>query len=430
MSSLPRRVDTVVVGAGQAGLTMSWYLQQAGRDHVILERGSSLGGGWQDRWDAFRLVGPNWTASFPGAPYDGEEPDGFMPRDEIAGRVARYAATIGAPVILDAGVSRLARTGAGDGFEVETAQGTLRAREVVIATGGFHRPRVPAIAAGLPARVLSLHAHDYSHPADLPAGAILVVGSGQTGAQLVEELLTAGRDVFLSVGSSGRVPRRYRGRDLFYWLWLMAERGAELGVKLPTVDELPDPSRRLAGNPHLSGHGGGHETDLRRFGLAGTTLLGRIAGIDGERISLAGDLRANLASADRFFAEKFQEACDKIIRAAGLDCPPAEESAPTEYEPQVIETLDLRAKGIGAVLWTTGYAQDFAWIDLPITDEWGFVRQRHGVSEVSGLFLLGSLWQVDQTSATLVGLPRDARLLAARMGLLRDGAESGSGEPA
>ena len=150
MTSLPRRIDTAVVGAGQAGLTMSWYLRRAGRDHVILERGSSLGGGWQDRWDAFRLVGPNWTASFPGAPYDGDEPDGFMPRDEIAGRVARYAATIGAPVILEAGVSRLALTAAGDGFEVETSQGALRAREIVIATGGFHRPRVPAIAAGLP----------------------------------------------------------------------------------------------------------------------------------------------------------------------------------------------------------------------------------------------------------------------------------------
>src|SRR3990170_1916581 len=187
MTSLPRRVDTAVIGAGQAGLAMSWYLREDDRDHVVLERRPTLGGGWQDRWEAFRLVSPNWTASFPGMPYDGDDPDGYMPRDEIAGRVARYAAAIGAPVVIEAGVDR------------------LRAR----ATGGFHRSNMPALGASLPARVRNLHSSAYRRPTDLPPGAVLIVGSAQTGVQLVEELRDAGREVYLCVGSAGRFPRCY-----------------------------------------------------------------------------------------------------------------------------------------------------------------------------------------------------------------------------
>jgi putative flavoprotein involved in K+ transport len=416
MASFPSRIATVVIGAGQAGLTMSWHLRQAGRDHVVLERRATLGGGWQDRWDDFRLVGPNWTASFPGEPYDGDDPDGYMSRDEIAGRVARYAAAIEAPVVTEAGVERL-RARSTSGFEVLTSQGRLEAQEVIVATGGFHTPHVPAIAGALSKRVLSLHAHHYRRTADLPPGATLVVGSGQTGVQLVEDLRAAGRDVYLAVGAAGRVPRRYRGRDIFYWLWQLAERGEEVGVALPTVDKLPDPRRRMAGNPSLSGHGGGHETNVRRYGRDGTTLLGRLTAIDGERIRLAPDLTANLAMADRFFEERFREPVDGFIAAAGIDAPPAEAPDVVDYEPPVVEDLDLARAGIGAVLWTTGYRQDLGWIEPSITDDMGFARQVRGLTEVPGLFVIGSLWQHDQTSATLVGMPRDARVLAERMGL-------------
>ena len=204
MTDLPAKVDTVVVGAGQAGLTMSWHLQRAGRDHVLLDRRATLGGGWRDRWDRFRLVSPNWTASFPGAPYDGDDPDGYMPRDEIAGRVAAYAGSIGAPVVLETAVQQLRADG--DGFELRTGRGPVRAREAIVATGGFHVPHIPDLARALPARVLSLHSAGYRHEADLPPGAILVVGSGQTGVQLVEELRAAGREVYLSVGRAGRAP--------------------------------------------------------------------------------------------------------------------------------------------------------------------------------------------------------------------------------
>jgi putative flavoprotein involved in K+ transport len=416
MTSLPGRIDTVVIGAGQAGLAISWHLRQAGRDHVVLERRATLGGGWQDRWDAFRLVSPNWWTSFPGAPYDGDDPDGYMPRDEIVGRVARYAATIGAPVILEAGVEHL-RARPGGGFELVSTQGRLEAREVVIATGGFHVPNVPGLAAAVPRRVLSIHSSGYRRPGDLPPGAVLVVGSAQTGVQLVEELRAAGREVYLSVGSAGRFPRRYRGRDSFVWLALAAQRGAELGVPLPAVDTLPDPRRRLAGNPHVSGHGGGHDTNLRQFGRDGVRLLGRLTAVDGERLRLAPDLPANVAAADHLFDERFRPLFDRLIAAAGIDAPPAEPPAVVDYEPLIVEELDLAAAGIATILWTTGYRQDLGWIEPLITDEIGFARQVRGVTEIPGLYVIGSLWQHDQASATLVGTPRDARVLAERMGL-------------
>ncbi|HEX5589576.1 MAG TPA: NAD(P)-binding domain-containing protein [Candidatus Limnocylindrales bacterium] len=421
MTSLPRTIDTVVVGAGQAGLTMSRHLQRAGRDHVVLERRATLGGGWQDRWDGFRLVGPNWTASFPDAPYDGPDPDGFMPRDEIVGRIAGYARSIDAPVVLEASVERLRPDGSGGGFVLDTGHGPVAARQVVVATGGFHVPHVPAVAAGLSPRVTSLHAHDYRRPGDLPPGGVLVVGSGQTGVQLVEELVAAGREVFIAVGATGRVPRRYRGRDIFFWLSQLAERGEALGVALPTVDQLPHPSRRLAGNPALSGHGGGHETNVRAYGRDGATLLGRVDAIAGERVRFAPGLRANLAMADRFFEERFREAVDEFITAAGIDASPAEPPVTVDFEPAEVEELDLARSGIGTVLWTTGYRQSLGWIEPPITDELGFARQVRGVSNVPGLFFIGSLWQHDQTSATLVGLRRDAKFLAERMGLATAG---------
>jgi putative flavoprotein involved in K+ transport len=413
--TLPNRTDTVIIGAGQAGLTMSSFLRRNGRDHVLVDRRARLGGGWLDRWDAFRLVSPNWTASFPEFPYDGRDPDGFMPRDEIAGRVAAYAEKISAPVVLQTEVRRLAARAVG-GFGVETSQGTVEARQVIVACGGFHLPRIPASAAAVPGRVLSLHSHSYRNERQLPPGAVLVVGSGQSGVQLVEELRDAGRRVFLSVGSAGRVPRRYRGRDVFFWLRLLAARGDELGTPLPAAEKLPDPRRRLAANPHLSGHGGGHDTDLRRFAQDGMTLLGRLEGIDGEQVRLAADLSQNLAAADRFFDERFRGLIDKAIERAGIDAPP-DERVRFEYEPPHMAELHLAKAGISTVLWTTGYRLDYSWIEFPIFDAMGFPRQTGGVTEIPGLYFIGSLWQRNQASATLMGVDLEARALAERMNL-------------
>lgn len=409
---LPSAIDTVVVGAGQAGLTMSWFLTREGRDHVLLERRKRLGGGWQDRWDAFRLVSPNWTASFPGAAYDAGDPDGFMPRDEIAARVGDYAKAIDAPVVLDAAVTGL--TQRAGGFRLETKHGRIDAEHVIVATGPFQVPRIPRVGAELPERILQLHSHAYRNEQDLPPGAVLIVGSGQSGVQIAEELVDAGRRVLLSVGTAGRVPRRYRGRDIFRWLGAVLEDGPKHGVALPTVDTLPDPRAKFAGNPHLSGHNGGHDTNLRAFAAAGMTLMGRIARVSGERLDLADDLAANLTWADAFFGERFQPLIERYIELAGIQAPP-DDRTPLVYEPPSPASIDLAKEEVSTVLWATGYELDFSWIDLPIFGERGFPHQRRGVTDVEGLYFLGLHWMHNQASGTLFGVRYDAQSLADRL---------------
>jgi putative flavoprotein involved in K+ transport len=412
MIELPTSTHTVVIGAGQAGLIMSHHLRRAGREHVVLDRRDALGGGWRDRWDAFQLVSPNFVTDLPGFPYDGGDPNGFMTRDEIAGRVAAYADAIEAPVALDTTVTRVAFDPASPGrFVVETDRGVVRTQNVVVATGAFHSPRIPSTA--FDPGIHQLHAHNYRHEAQLPPGGVLLVGSGQTGVQLAEELQEAGRQVTLSVGHCGRVPRRYRDRDTFWWLRSLVVDGPRLGVELPSVDQLPDPRAKFACNPHLSGHGGGHDTNLRRFAAQGIRLVGRFEGADGNRARFAADLAANLAFADAFFDERFKALIERFIEEAGLELPP-DDRVPFELEVPETTELDLRAEGISTVLWTTGYAPDYGWLDLPVLDERGVPRQMRGVSEVPGLTFLGLLWQHNQASANFVGVAADADYLASR----------------
>lgn len=411
MVDLPTSTHTVVIGAGQAGLIMSHHLRQAGREHVVLDRRDQLGGGWRDRWDAFQLVSPNFVTDLPDFPYEGDR-DGFMTRDEIAGRVAAYADAIEAPVALSTTVTRLAFDPAGPGrFLVESNRGAVRAENVVVATGAFHAPRIPPTAFD-PA-IRQLHAHDYRNDAQLPPGGVLLVGSGQTGVQLAEELHEAGRAVTLSVGHCGRVPRRYRDRDIFWWLRSLVVDGPRVGAELPDVDELPDPRARFACNPHLSGHGGGHDTNLRRFAAQGIRLVGRFEGAQGHRARFAADLSANLAFADVFFDERFRGLIETFIERAGLDLPP-DDRVPFELEVPEVTELDLRAEGISTVLWTTGYAPDYGWLDLPVLNELGVPRQVRGISEVPGLTFIGLLWQRNQASANFVGVAADADYLASQ----------------
>ena len=411
-TGLPRAVETVVVGAGHAGLTMSYFLREAGREHVLLDRRETLGGGWQDRWDGFQLVSPNWTTGLPGFDYDGDDPDGFMPRDAIVDRMRRYADVIGAPVQLGTAVRRLsALDGGANRFRLETDAGTIEARDVVVATGSFNGPRLPGASAGIAPRVKQVHSHEYRRPSDLPSGRVLVVGTGQTGVQLTEELRAAGREVILSVGHCGRVPRRYRGHDTFWWLRRLAEESAAGRPGLPSVDQLPDPRARSACNPHLSGHDGGHDTNLRRFAASGVRLVGRLDGADGERVRFAPGLEENLRFADTFFDERFRPGCEALIERMGLELPPDDREPFAFSVPEVAE-LDLAAEGVSSVLWTSGYARDYGWIDLPILDEAGFPRTTRGVSEVPGLSFIGSLWQFNLASANLVGVALDARHLA------------------
>ena len=239
------------------------------------------------------------------------------------------------------------------------------------------------------------------------------MGSGQSGVQIAEELQEAGRTVFLSVGHCPRVPRRYRGLDVFWWVRQLANRGAEFGTPLPTVDQLPDPRLRFVCNPHLSGHDGGHDTNLRQMAAGGIRLVGRFQGAADGRATFADDLAANLAFADTFFDERLRGPIETFIERAGVDVEP-DDRQPFAFDPPEVTELDLAAEGISTVLWTTGFALDFGWIDLPIFDEQGAPRHVRGVSEVPGLRFLGLPWQFDQTSANLVGFARDAQYLADR----------------
>ena len=411
---LPRSIETVVIGAGQAGLIMSWHLQRAGRSHVVLDRRDSLGGGWQDRWDGFVLVGPNWTTGLPWFPYEDADPDGFMPRDAVAARMRAYAEVIAAPVQRSTLVTRLSTEGrAGRRFRVETSEGPIDADEVIVATGAFHQPKIPAAAAGFAPWITQLHSHAYRNPAQLPPGGVLIVGSGQTGVQLAEELHEAGREVFLSVGHCGRVPRRYRGYDFFYWTRQLASRGDELGTPLPTVGQLPDPKLRFACNPHLSGHAGGHDTNLRQMALDGIRLVGRFTDATGERAGFAADLAANLEFADTFFDVRFRTLCDTFAERAGLDVT-VDDRVRVDHQPPEVTELDLARRGISTMLWTTGYTPDYGWLDLPIRDEFGVPRHVRGVSDVPGLTFIGLLLQHNNASANLAGVALDAEYLASR----------------
>ena len=403
---------TIVIGAGQAGLAMSWHLTQAGIEHEVLEARDRFGGSWLKRWDSFCLVTPNWTCNMPGYPYDGADPDGFMPRDELVAYFSRYAASFNPPVRFGVRVTSVDRLG--DGFRLETTSGPIDASRVIVAAGGYQVPKVPAFAADLPKSVLQLHTDAYRNEGALPPGAVLVVGSGQSGAQIAEELHEGGRGVYLSVGSCGSAPRRYRGHDVFWWIFQVMQHGAEVGVPARTVDRLPDPRARFACNPHLSGKNGGHEINLRLLGAEGVTLLGHLAAVAGPRIQLSDDLAQNLAAADRFFDERFRPDIDRYIEAAGVDAPPADR-VPYSFDPPILQHLDLGAAGIGTVIWASGYRLDLDWVRPADLDEMGYPRHARGVTDVPGLYFLGLPWLYTLGSSILAGVGADATYLAQQM---------------
>jgi putative flavoprotein involved in K+ transport len=318
-----------------------------------------------------------------------------------------------APVALRTDMLRLTPID-GAGFLASTGRGELLARQVVVATGSYHTPRVPPAARHVSHRVVQLHSHEYRNAAMLPPGAVLVVGSGQTGLQLAEELSAAGRRVYVSVGSAGRIPRRYRGRDIFSWLLDVIERGPTVDVALPTAEQLPDGRRRFSAMPALSGHDGGHDTNLRLYAAAGMSLAGRLVGADGELLSFGGDLAHNLDLADRFFDERFRTTIDTYINRAAIEVPSADDVT-VDHQPHELTELNLEREGISTIIWATGYGLDYGWIDAPLLDELGYPRNRRGVAAIPGLFFLGLLWQHSQASASLVGPGLDGPYLLEMM---------------
>lgn len=402
-----QQVDTVVVGAGQAGLATSYWLREAGREHLVLERRATLGGSWQDRWDSFRLITPNFVLQLPGMPYDGADPEAFLDRNETVALLRRYAAEVDPPVVLNTGVDHLAVENGG--FRIRAGDRQLRARNVVLATGPYPRPKLPVFADAVPDHILQLHTDDYRRPEQLPEGAVLVVGSGQSGTQIAEELQDAGRQVHLAVSMCPAAPRRYRGRDFFWWLAQMMMQGPRYGLGLPDVKDLPTPAARFQCHPHLVSDDGGRGTSLRELAHRGMRLYGRLESIHGPQARFSDDLARRLAFAETAFDLKFKPVFDVFAAAAGIDAPPdSREDHDTRYTPSTSTELDLEAAGIGTVLWATGYRLDFDWLDVPILDEWGYPRHTRGVTEQPGLYAVGLPWLHTEGSATIPGVGADA----------------------
>jgi len=403
-------INTVVVGAGQAGLAVSYCLTTGKVPHVVLEQ-DSVGSTWRHkRWDSFCLVTPNWMNQLPGFPYRGDEPDGFLPRAEVVKYLEDYARSFDAPVTSGSRVSAVRPDGAGSGYRVETTSGSYTADNVVIATGSFTRERIPEFAQRIPASILQIVSADYRNPGALPPGAVLVVGSGQTGCQIAEEVLESGRPVYLCVGNAGRQPRRYRGKDICWWV-------AQAGVYGRTFENPANPVERYRANPMCSGKNGGHALNLERFAADGMTLLGHAVGIRGSILLLAPGVRDSVAKADQF-SKGLMKLVDGYIQAKGIAAPPASADNTDDGAPrrsvaiEEIGELDLAARGIGSIIWATGYTPDFRWIELPVFDERGYPVQSRGVSGSPGLYFCGLHWLHCLKSGLMFGVGEDARHVA------------------
>jgi putative flavoprotein involved in K+ transport len=404
----PGHRDVIVVGGGQAGLSMSYCLAQRGIDHVVLER-DRIASEWRAaRWDSFCLVTPNWQCRLPGFPYTGDDPDGFMVRDEIVDYVESYAAFFGPPVAEGVTVTDLTSEGAEGGFVLDTTEGAMTAGQVVIATGGYHVPRIPRFAERLAPTVVQISSSQYLNASALPAGDVLVVGTGQSGCQIAEDLHLAGRTVHLCVGGATRTARFYRGRDVVAWL-------DDLGYyDMPVHEHKLGAGVRAKANQYVTGRDGGRDIDLRQFALEGMRLYGRVTGLRDGVLTFAPDLKRNLDNADAS-SEAIKDTIDQHIAEHGIDAPSEERYTPV-WQPGVQpRELDVAAAGIASVIWCMGFASDFTWVNAPIFDGRGRPCHQRGVTDVPGLYVLGLPWLYTWGSGRFSGVARDAEYLAERI---------------
>ncbi|HEY3607184.1 MAG TPA: MSMEG_0569 family flavin-dependent oxidoreductase [Pseudonocardiaceae bacterium] len=398
------RVPVVVVGGGQAGLSMSWWLRRHDIRHVVLEK-DRVGTEWRRRrWDTFCLVTPNWQCQLPGFPYQGDDPHGFMVRDDIVGYLEDYARSFDVPLYEGVAATRL-RVLRDGRFELRTSAGTLTADQVVVATGPYQVQLRPRMAERLPAGITQLHSSQYRNPVALPDGAVLVVGSGQSGAQIAEDLQLAGRRVHLAVGSAPRVARRYRGRDVVAWL-------ADMGYYRRGIDEFADADAvRFRANHYVTGRDGGRDIDLRAFARDGMVLHGRLADVDGSVLAFADDLKHNLDNADTV-SEGIKDSIDQWIERTGTSAPTEARYTPVWRPEHPATTLDLAAAGVSTVVWSTGFGRDDRWIEVPVFDGRGRPTHDRGVTGRPGLYFLGLPWQYTWGSGRFCGVAADAEHLA------------------
>lgn len=397
--------EVVVVGGGQAGLSVSHGLKAQGIEHVVFEKHRAMHVWQTQRWDNFCLVTPNWQCQLPGHAYAGPDPHGFMKKDEIVQYLDAFRAHVNPP--LREGVAvELVKPLADGGFLVRTSDGECTAGQVVVASGGYHEPIVPRLAERLPPQIMQVHSAQYRNAAQLPPGKVLVVGSGQSGAQIAEDLHLAGRDVVLAVGDAPRCARFYRGRDVVDWL-------ADMGYYEMPVGQHPlREGVRDNTNHYVTGRDGGRDIDLRRFASEGMALCGVLTGLDDDRDTLrfATGLRNSLDQADRTY-NGINASIDRYIEASGLEAPPGGVYEPVWQPAAERESLSLRDAGITSIVWCIGFTPDFRWLDAPVFNGRGHPIQTRGVTSVPGLYFIGLPWLYTWGSGRFSGIARDAEFL-------------------
>jgi putative flavoprotein involved in K+ transport len=425
-------LGAVVVGAGQAGLATSYHLGRLGVDHVVLERGQ-VGETWRtQRWDSFALNTPGWLNPLPGDPGDATERDAFASGAAFVGRLATFAERHGLPVRTESTVVDVASDGTGDGFVVSVrASGEagraerIRARSVVVASGALNVAKVPPISSALPAGLLQLTGATYRNSASLPPGAVLVVGSAQSGVQIVEDLLEAGRTVYLCTSAVNRMRRRYRGRDAFFWL-------EKAGFWEMTIAGLPDPAMRWWPNPQTSGVGpSGHTVSLQWLAARGAVLLGRPRAVEGSRLVLDDTVGAAIAHGDRGSA-MLMALMDRAIASAGLEPPsiepdPADEPHPDPASLHSPATLDLRKAAARSVIWATGFGGAFPFLPAAALDAHGRPINDGGVGPLPGLFHVGYPWLTKRRSGIIGGVDEDGASIAGLVAGRLAGARAAAG---
>ncbi len=391
-------VDVLIIGAGQAGLAVSHELTALGVEHVVLERGR-IAQTWRDRWESFCLVTPNALIRLPGGAYAGDDPDAFMRKDEIIRHFERWAGSFRAPVREGVSVTSL-EAADGLGFTLRTSDDAFHARSVVVCSGAYQRPHRPTGASS--GGVVELDANAFTNEAALPPGKVLVVGSGQTGCQIAEELHEAGRVVVLSCGRAPWVPRRLDGRDIFFWL-------IDTGFFDQGAEELPSPAARLVANPQATGHDGGHDLDYRVLRAAGVTLAGHFLGAEDGHLHFASDLANSVAFGDARYADLRTLILDHCVRN-DVDAP--ELPDPPPFDPTAPERLDL--DGFGAILYSSGFRPDYAsWMQVDAFDDMGFPVQENGASPtIPGLYFCGVHFLRKRKSSLLMGVGEDAAIVA------------------
>jgi putative flavoprotein involved in K+ transport len=393
-----------VIGGGQAGLSISWHLARSSIDHVVLEKHRTAHAWRAERWDTFCLVTPNWQCQLPGFPYRGADPHGFMLRDEIIAYMDAFVSSFNPPLREGVTVKNLRANGQ-RGFLLDTTDGFYSSDQVVIAAGGYQIPIIPRCAERLSSDIVQVHSSSYRNPDQLPPGAVLVVGSGQSGCQIAEDLHLAGRKVHLCVGDAPRVARRYRGKDVVEWLHLMGY------YDLPVHEHPLREGVRDKTNHYVTGRDGGRDIDLRQRALEGMELYGRLLDVQGERLILDDDLALCLDQADQV-SESIKTSIDGFIGKNGIAAPLEPRYRPVWIPAQERPALDYRAAAITSIVWCIGFRTDNSWIDLPIFNGCGQPSHVRGVAPVPGVYFLGLPWLYTWGSGRFSGVARDAEHVA------------------